>query len=204
MSKLASLSDFAAIWQQERGVVKRIVARTGLTERTVYATRKRAERELNIVLPADRDLTNRRQVKLPKVGARVVLDNIVGHILVFSDAHWWPGEEDSPAFLALLKLCRKLRPVLVIANGDLFDGARISRFPAGWAELPTVKDEIDEVHKRLSQIVEAIPDGTPIIWPMGNHDSRHSLRLAERAPEFEGVAGLDLKDHFEDLPIEFC
>lgn len=195
---------FAAIWNEEQGVVARIVARTGETERNVYKKRKKAEQALGIVLPAYTDRTNRRKVVLPKIGARVVLNDFVGTILVFSDAHWWPGEDRSPAFLALIELCKELRPKIVVFNGDMFDGARVSRFPTGWAKLPTVKDELQIVHERLSEIIEACPEDCVFIWPMGNHDTRMANRLAERAPEFEGVEGLDLKDHFDDLPITFC
>lgn len=35
-----------------------------------------------------------------------------------------------------------------------------------------------------------------LIWPAGNHDLRLESRLAANAPEFQGVKGFTLKDHF--------
>jgi hypothetical protein len=37
---------------------------------------------------------------------------------------------------------------------------------------------------------------TQLIWPLGNHDTRFESRLSAFVPEFEGVQGLTLKDHF--------
>jgi hypothetical protein len=61
-----------------------------------------------------------------------------GHVVVFSDAHFWPGIRTT-AFRGLLRFVKDLRPVAVICNGDAFDGASISRFPRiGWDKTPSV------------------------------------------------------------------
>ena len=195
---------FTALWHQCGGHVPTIAKSLGWTERSVLRRRLKTEERLGITLPASEDRTGRTKTSLPKVGTRVVLNGFVGTIVVFSDSHWWPEQERSPAFRALVQICRDLRPSLLVANGDMFDGARVSRFPTGWAKLPNVRDELEIVHQRLSEIIEQLPPGTPKIWAMGNHDSRMAMRLAQVAPEFEGVRGLDLKDHFEDLGFEFC
>ena len=70
-----------------------------------------------------------------------------GMVVVFSDAHFWP-DDPSPAYRALLKFLEtyKQKIKVVVNNGDAFDGASISRFPAqSWDKLPTVKEELDEI-----------------------------------------------------------
>jgi hypothetical protein len=80
-------------------------------------------------------------------------------------------------------------------NGDLFDGAAVSRWPRiGWEARPTVKQELDAVKERLTEIEDVIKGEK--IWTLGNHDARYELRLAQAAPEYEGVMGFTLKEHF--------
>jgi hypothetical protein len=68
--------------------------------------------------------------------ARVVEN---GAVIVFSDAHYWPGAP-STAHRGLLRLIAELKPSLIVANGDVFDGARISRHPRiGWQQTPSVQ-----------------------------------------------------------------
>src|SRR5512139_2307604 len=40
-----------------------------------------------------------------------------GIVIVFSDAHYWPGEP-SVAHRALIYFCEKLAPSLIVCNGD--------------------------------------------------------------------------------------
>lgn len=188
--------DFAVIWRRHNGVIKNIALACGLTERNVLYQRKRVEERLGIVLAAQKDSTNRSKVSLPKLGARR-LAKVTGTVIVFSDAHFWPNEDKSPAFQALIHLIKELHPSIVVNNGDAFDGARISRHPpTDWAKLPDVADELDACRRRLDEIEEVVADGIPLIWNAGNHDSRFSIRLAQTAPEYVAVHGMDLKDHF--------
>jgi hypothetical protein len=118
-----------------------------------------------------------------------------GHIIVGSDAHYYPGEP-STAHRAFVQFCRELRPKIVVMNGDVFDGASISRHPRiGWEKSPSVKEELKAVTQRLTEIEEAAPNATKI-WPLGNHDARFETFLAANAPQYEGTAGFSLKDHF--------
>lgn len=118
-----------------------------------------------------------------------------GVVLVFSDAHFWPGVRTT-AFRALLQFIGQLQPKAIICNGDAFDGASISRFPRiGWDSKPTILEELKACTDRLGEI-EAAAKGARLFWPLGNHDARFENRLAANAPEFQGVQGFHLKDHF--------
>lgn len=119
-----------------------------------------------------------------------------GTVIVFSDAHYWPGAA-STAHRALLRLIGELKPCVVVANGDVFDGARISRHPRiMWQQTPSVADEIKAVTERMDEVEKAAGVGCHLVWTMGNHDQRFESFLASHTPEFEGVTGFAFKDRF--------
>lgn len=129
--------------------------------------------------------------------ARINVEMPDGIIIVGSDAHFWPGERTT-AFRGFLKFIKELRPRIVVLNGDVFDGARVSRYARiGWDKTPTVVDELKAVKERLAEI-EAVCGTAAKFWPLGNHDARFENKLAQMAPEYEGVKGFHLKDHFHD------
>lgn len=117
-----------------------------------------------------------------------------GMVIVFSDAHFW-GDKTT-AYRALLEAIKEFKPRIIINNGDAFDGASISRHPRiGWDNCPTVKEEITAVKEALDGI-ESIAGSSKLIWPLGNHDARFETFLAANSPQYEGVPGFTLKDHF--------
>jgi hypothetical protein len=119
-----------------------------------------------------------------------------GSVIVFSDAHYWPGEP-STAHRALVEFCKRINPVAVVCNGDAIDGSAISRHPPiGWESCPTVKEELEVCQERLGEIGKAVSGSK--IWLLGNHDARFETRLAQVAPEFKDIHGIHLKDHFPD------
>jgi hypothetical protein len=116
-------------------------------------------------------------------------------IIVFSDAHYFPGII-STAHRGLVHFIKKMKPKIVVANGDIFDGAMISRHSRiGWDSKPNVLEELKAVKERLDE-VEAAAKGAKLYWPLGNHDARFETFLASSAPQYEGVNGFRLKDHF--------
>lgn len=134
--------------------------------------------------------------RLPNYSARLHIPIESGCVVVFSDAHYYPGEP-STAHRAMLEFIREFRPRGVIANGDVFDGASISRHPRiGWDRKPTVKEELEAVDQRLAEIEQAAGDYAWKAWLLGNHDMRYELFLAANAPQYEGVTGFTLKDRF--------
>jgi len=128
-----------------------------------------------------------------------------GSVIVFSDAHYWPGEP-SVAHRALVHFCGLLSPRAVVCNGDAIDGSAISRHPPiGWESCPSVKEELEVCQKRLGEIsnLNGLPNrNNPNVcdkfWLLGNHDARFETRLAQVAPEFRDVHGIHLHDHFPD------
>ncbi|KPL15443.1 hypothetical protein AMJ74_01390 [candidate division WOR_3 bacterium SM1_77] len=161
--------------------------------RWVYRRRKQLEQKIGSTLAASdfRSPTFTIREHSPRVNCE--LEN--GTILVASDAHYWPGVV-STAHQAFLEIAGELKPEIIVMNGDMFDGSSISRFPkAGWGTTPNVKQELEAVQERLDEI-RLVAKGSELWWTMGNHDQRFEARLAQNVPEYAGVAGFTLKDHF--------
>lgn len=131
--------------------------------------------------------------------ARAVLPIKDGCALVISDQHYYPGDPASPAHKGALKLAKILKPYAIINNGDSIDGASISRWPVSsfveLGERPSVAAEIGEAGKRLKEF-EDFSFVDFLVWNMGNHDARFETRLAEKVPEYAGINGFKLKEHF--------
>lgn len=167
--------------------------RLGMSVGTVAARHRRIEARTGRAIVPPGPKTHRIKVTHPERTHLVIKDGIV---LVGSDAHFWPGD-DSLAYRAFVKFAKDMRPAAIIMNGDAFDGASISRHPPiGWAEQPTVQQEIEACQDALSRIEKAKPVKCRLIWSLGNHDARFETRIATVAPEFAKVHGAALQDHF--------
>jgi hypothetical protein len=111
-----------------------------------------------------------------------------GTIVVFSDAHFWPNHDQTIANMALVEIVKELKPKAIVANGDIFDGAGVSRHPPlGWSKLPSVKEELEVCDERLHEIVLAAKTSCDLFWNVGNHDARLDRTLCTNVPEFQGV-----------------
>lgn len=166
----------------------------GISLRSVFTRRARIEsaRGIRILAPPKNTSARTYESQYP---ARVPVSVQDGVVLIGSDAHYWP-DIVTPAHRALCKLSEALKPKAVILNGDVLDGASISRHPAlGWEQRPSLREELATVEERLSEIRLAAK-GAELYWTIGNHDARFESRLANHAPEFSGVSGFLLKDHF--------
>lgn len=201
MAAKVSDDDFIAVWRQQGGEARKVMEVLGLkSPRGVYARRNGIEERHGIHLPSGGagNGGNTRGDDPGKVNEylqRIAIENFRGVAIVFSDAHYWPRQPPSLAHLALVKLTRELRPALLIGNGDLFDGARLSRFPRnGWEYQPKVKDELDEAMERLGEVRHAWSRAR-CLRTIGNHDIRYDRYLAMHASEMEQVTGARLADH---------
>lgn len=167
--------------------------------RAVFSRRSEIEarRGIKIIAPKDTKALLRENEEREHP-ARLHLKIDDGEVLIGSDSHYWPGEI-STAHRAFIHFCRERKQKLkaVIKNGDELDGATISRHaPIGWEKRPTLVEEINTVKERLGEIEKVIGAACPLIWDLGNHDARFSTRLANVAPEYARVYGVQLKDHF--------
>jgi hypothetical protein len=186
-----SNEEFIELWKVHKSAAK-IARITGISERNVHHRRRDIEAKYDTTLVAS---SNKNTVAQAYGHINLGMEN--GTVIVFSDAHFQLGRRTT-AFKALLWLIGELKPKVVINNGDAFDGAQASRHPAnGWDVTPTIIQELNACKMFLGEIQEAAGDAK-LIFTLGNHDARFSTRLATVAPEFQGVEGFRLEDHFPD------
>lgn len=173
-----------------------VAARLGITTQSLSGWRKRLEKK-GIHLPQfdTRPAYARAQIDNNRAIYRLSVTD--GQVLIGSDIHVWPGHRTTMqrAFIAFAK---RLKPSAVIVNGDVFDGASISRHPSiGWEKKPSVRQELEAVADWLGDLTIAAGKAKRI-WPAGNHDLRFESRVAAMLPEFAGVKGVHLRDHFPE------
>lgn len=170
-------------------------ARLNIAVRKVYERRASIEARTGRDIPAPDNGGNHRTRSNVEHAARHHLTIENGTVLIGSDAHYWPGIVTT-AHRAFVHFAKKLKPAAVIMNGDVFDGASVSRHPSiGWENKPSVIEEIDACTARLEEIEKAAPKAEKV-WTLGNHDARFESRLANVAPEYARIHGVHLKDHF--------
>lgn len=185
-----SVSDeeFAARFTAEGATA--LAAALGINERNVYQRRANLSEKWGRHIPAPSSLYT-----LPDYPERMTITVDDGWVLIGSDAHYWPGIVTT-AHRGFVKACKKLNPKLVIANGDMFDGASISRHARiGWEQSPSVDEELEACTERLTEIERAAPNAERV-WNLGNHDARFETKLANEVSEYARVKGMHLKDHF--------
>jgi hypothetical protein len=174
----------------------------GIDVSALYKRRKRIESKTKEPLQGPNDnpkmLARLEATTHPKIKNLGILN---GTVIVFSDAHFWPSIY-STAYKGLLWAITELKPTAVIANGDIFDGAGISRHPRiGWAKSPSVMEELKACTICMGEIEETAKKArhnVKLMWPLGNHDARFETFLAANAPQYEHVQGFSLRDHFPD------
>lgn len=207
VAKAVSDEKFIALWT-ELGSPKLVADAIGVDIRNIYSRRNSLLRQgilLETRTKSPRDVRYNKEEVLARVQNRlesvklharrgVALEK--GKIVVFSDAHFYPSDE-STAYRALLEYIKEFKPEIIVANGDLFDGTSISKHSRiMWENAPNVLEELDAVKHHLSGIENASRFKENLIWTFGNHDQRFASYLAATAPQYEGVSGFSLKDHF--------
>ena len=191
MHKLSD-DDFIAAFKKSGGI-DAMSRELRMDRRSLQRRRRSLEIRRNVVLQPE-TLEREAQVGYG-VKPWTALEVTDGNVIVFSDAHFYAGAPTSTANRALLRLCRKLKPVAVIANGDILDAPQISRHPPiGWQRQPVLSEEVAEARARLAEIAAAAP-GSRLLRTVGNHDLRFDQRLAQVAGEFRDIAGMRLRDH---------
>jgi hypothetical protein len=191
--------EFIELWNIHQSPVK-MAEIMQTTERNIYRRREIVAKRYNLAMETHKEV---RTWSPPKPKSELGIVN--GTVIVFSDAHFWPGVRTT-AYQGLLWAIEKLQPKAVICNGDAFDGASISRHPPlGWGRTPSVIDELNACKEMLGGIVEVTKNArhnAKLMYTVGNHDARFEMRLASNAPQYVNTPGFSLKDHFPDW--EFC
>ena len=203
VAPVCSEEEFLSLYRQHQSPT-RVAEHLGISIRAVQKRAKHLEKKHNTVLPLNdpRRAYAKGQIDHERAVYRLSIRD--GEVLIASDLHIWPGPLTTMQ-RAFLKFVRDRKPSAVILNGDVFDGARVSRHPSiGWEKKPTVRAEMEAVKDYLADLT--IASGTAKrIWPAGNHDLRFESRIAHALPELEGVEGVALKDHFADwIPCWRC
>ena len=197
--------EFINLWNRCTGPTE--VARvSGMAMRAVYTKRRKIEIKYGIALKATEvksssttTLKGNAANELAEIRARVYKRDIHievtdGVVMIASDCHYWPGVV-TEAHQAFCRLAKKLKPKAVILNGDILDGARISRHSRiMWEKQPELKDEIYSVQDRCPEI-ERAAQGAKLLHTIGNHCSRFENYLSSRVGEFEEMTGMTLLDY---------
>ena len=190
----ANDADFIECWKKHGGPAG-VSRELKMNVRSVYK-RREALQAKGYILPSfaaqQKSITS---THIPQ-NRRVIehrLDN--GMIFIASDCHYWPNEE-TVAHKAFVKLLNEYKPSVSVLNGDVFDGASVSRHPPLMGVVnPTPKQEIEACQDRLSEIVNASKNSRRF-WLFGNHDTRLFARIAANSPELTDV--LSLFDYFPE------
>ena len=188
--------EFIALWNKFTSV-QALANHLQINVRNIQIRRKRIESKRGIKLVATAKNSPDAKIFYPANGVRATTEIDSGVVLVASDCHYWP-DVISTAHRAFVKLVKELKPKIVVINGDAFDGASISRHPAGgtWQSLPSVKQELEACQDRLEEIQKAAT-GAQLHFCWGNHDLRFNARLQQQVGDtFKGVMGMNLQEHF--------
>ena len=186
--------EFIKIWNNNPSATE-VSKILGISLTNIHKRRRAILKRHGIVLMSPDPRSPTFNVTIPNNGVRVEVEITNGVIVVGSDSHYWPGII-STAHRAFVKIIKDLKPQMVIMNGDAFDGAKISRHPvSGFEARPSVKQELEAVTDRLNEI-EKVCGNAKLHWTWGNHDLRFNARIAQLVPEYEGVTGFNLTDHF--------
>jgi hypothetical protein len=199
MQPKVSRAEFIEAWSRF-GSAPKVAHFLNIDERSVHRRRRRIEAAYNQPLVSNHEHSKAFAHIQPIQTSinRIELGVLDQTIIVFSDAHFWPGEYTT-AYKGLLWAIKELKPHAVISNGDAFDGATISRHPPlGWSHTPSVIEELKAVQTRLGEIEETAKAArhnckTLFVW--GNHDTRFANTLASHAPQYREVHGFKLQDH---------
>ena len=149
-AKKLSDEEFVELWKSVNSINK-MSEISGLDRRNVLRRRRNIELKHKIQLVGQNDRYAHMQTAHRHQG-RYEAGILDGTVLIFSDAHFWPGIRTT-AFKGLLWAIQELKPKAVINNGDAFDGSAISRFPRiGWDSKPSVIQELKACEACLGRL----------------------------------------------------
>lgn len=192
MKPKVSEAEFIRLFRELQSTTA-VAKQLGCAPQSVNQRRRTIEKKYGIALPIN---DHRAAYRTTHIEQKAVAEAQVrdGVVVVGSDFHIWPGQRTTMQ-RAFIEFVRRLKPEIVVANGDVADFAAISRHAAiGWESRPTVKQELDAIQDFLHD-VRCSSLNSKFVWPMGNHDMRFEAKIANALPEFARVHGVHLKDH---------
>ena len=216
MPRYTDDQEFIEAWKRFKKA-SLVAKHLNMDVRSVYDRRRSLEKRHNISLESDatnpaltsiktivgnklNELAKLRQDKYESEMVDAVTDGV---ILIASDCHYWPGIV-TKAHQAFCKLAKELKPKMVVLNGDIMDGARISRHARiMWEKQPQMKDEIAAVQDRCAEI-ERAASGAKLVRTIGNHDARFENYLSSRVGELEELTGMTLLDYLPRWRAGWC
>lgn len=215
MPKHTNDDEFLELWSRLKSPSK-VAKYLKMDARSVHLRRRSLEARYGVALPSaikyaqggemtqKGNRANELAAERARKYERDMVDEVKdGVVLIASDCHYWPGLV-TEAHQAFCRLAKELSPKIVILNGDVLDGARISRHARiMWEKQPTVKDEIAAVQDRVAEI-ERAAGRAKLIRTIGNHDARFENYLSTRVGEFEEMTGMTLLDYLPRWRAGWC
>jgi len=192
---LCTDEEFIALWKEHKSpsIIAKIL---NTSDRVILKRRANIENRYDITLESLNNKGKIRGFTIPEDKMRLEIDMPNGTILVGSDCHYNP-EYITTAHRGFVEFVKHLKPNIIVMNGDLADFSTIStHHRIGWQQGATVKQELEEVQARLGDIEAVKPAGCKLLATIGNHDLRFSGKLSNVLPQYEGIKGFDLEDHF--------
>ena len=186
--------QFIKVWKEEGSSPTRVARALRCSVRQVYYRRDALEAEGH-VLPTTSD--NVAYLKPAWTYPKFVhLDLRGASALIGSDRHAWPGDSP-PAWRAFIEVANKVRPRAIVLNGDMIDGARVSRHEAlRRSTSPRIEAELETLQR---EVLDLPPCRR--IHTIGNHDMRVDAYVARQAQEVDGLCRC-VADYLPDW--EYC
>lgn len=195
-----SAEEFARTWVESGFSPTQVAKSLGIHIRNVHARRAHLEAQGYVLPTITDDLTAHDMAYTLR--EEFAIEN--GTAVVVSDRHKWPGDGVTAAEAALYTILPVLKPDFFVMNGDLFDGAGLSRHPPlGWERKPNVQDELEACKQVLDHIEFLLTPGTPKFYTVGNHCRRFDYKLALTASDYRGISGFRLGDHFANWKMSW-
>lgn len=194
--------EFIRAWSSCGGSATAVGRALGISVRAVHLRRESVEQRNGTLLVShsERAIKHHPDMARQIMSARRDVNRLEIHegvVIIGSDAHYAPGVIPI-AHKAMCNLITDMGSQVkaVVLNGDILDGGAISRHPRiRWKQLPSVKEELDAVVARTTDIEQAVAPGTHLMRTYGNHCARFESRLSAQVPEYEGVGGFTLREH---------
>ena len=189
--KACSDEEFISLFRENGAYGTSRILKVGVRE--IFSRRRRIEKRIGEQISSPKRQNPNTYAEVQDFPGRATTELKDGQILLGTDSHYWPGVV-TDAHKAFVKLAAEIKPAIIIKNGDELDFPSISRWPGSWEKRPSVFEELEWASERLEEIRQA-SKSSKFFYPIGNHDYRFELRLAQVAQEFKNVQGVHLKDH---------